>query len=863
MAELPRGTVTFLFTDIEGSTRLLQELGDRYAAALAEHRRVLREAFARHGGVEVDTQGDAFFVAFTRAFDAIAAAEEAQRGLAAGPIRVRIGLHTGEPLLTEEGYVGLDVHRAARIAAVGHGGQVVLSERTRELAEGSVALTELGRHRLKDLSEPERLYQLGAAEFPPLRSLNATNLPVQPTALVGRERELAEALALLHREDVRLLTLAGPGGTGKTRLALQVAAELVDEFKDGVFWVSLAALSEPEFVVPTVAQTLGARELPGEPIDVTLASHIDEKRMLLLLDNFEQVLEAAPSLGELLSHCPNLRLLVTSRAVLRLAAEHEYQVPPLPDEDTVALFSERARAIRPDFTPDAAVEQICRRLDGLPLAVELAAARIRLLSPAELLERLSTRLPLLTGGARDLPARQQTLRATIEWSHNLLEPTEQALFARLSVFAGSFALESAEEVCDADLETLSMLVEHSLVRRWGSGRFGMLETIREFADERLKDAGERTSVEGRLVDAALEFALAAEPQWRMADVDDWLSRFDLERDNLRRAIRIALDRGDVERALPVAAYLGWLWQERGLLEEGCEWHERALALARPGELEPGLEGYANFSLGALTAERGDSARGEELMRRGLPLLAAGGRAQDHALALYYLGLLIARRDADDAEELLRQSELEARRLGDVTLIAGALEGLGHCAADRGDRTRARTLCEEALAFDRPNPSHRVVSLVNLADILIVDGEVEEAKRLLDEALAISEQAGYARELAFVHLSRGYLELARGRRDAAVASLSAAHSIAEESGARGVLGDTVLGCAGVEARWGQPEEAVRLWSQARALGAPAGDESRGAGRSLELQLLEPLRDRLGKEAFERVWMAAQTEPAKGG
>src|SRR5437763_107397 len=365
-SHLPSGTVTFLFTDIEGSTRLLHELGDAYADALTEHRRVLREAFARHGGVEVDTQGDAFFIAFARASDALAAAEEAQSGLD-GPIRVRMGLHTGEPVVTDEGYVGIDVPRAARIAAVGHGGQVLVSQSTHALVD-TADLHDLGEHRLKDLTAPERIYQLGEAEFPPLKSLNQSNLPEQPTPFVGREKELAEVLQLMGDERVRLLTLTGPGGSGKTRLAVQAAAEVVDVHEHGVWWVGLQAVRDPELVVPAIGSALGAKSGPAE--------HIGSRRMLLVLDNLEQVVGAAPALGELLAACPKMKMVTTSRERLRLAAEQEYAVPPFLEQEGVGLLVARARAVRADFQPDEEVREICGRLDQLPLALELAAARV-------------------------------------------------------------------------------------------------------------------------------------------------------------------------------------------------------------------------------------------------------------------------------------------------------------------------------------------------------------------------------------------------------------------------------------------------------------------------------------------------------
>jgi len=522
--DLPSGTVTFLFTDIEGSTMLLHELGaEGYEQALAEHRRILRAAFERHGGAEVDTQGDAFFVAFPTAPGALHAAAEGTKGLAAGAIRVRMGIHTGTPLLGEEGYVGVDVHRAARIAACGHGGQVLISASTAALT-GTDVLRDLGEHRLKDLSAPERLYQLGEGEFPALKSLYRTNLPVPATPFLGREHELQQVLALL--EGARLLTLTGPGGTGKTRLGLQAAAEASDRYPHGVFWVPLAPLRDPELVLEMAGQALGAKD--------GLAEHVADKSLLLLLDNFEHVVEAAAGLAELLASCPNLHLLVTSRELLRLPAEQAYPVPPLEPEDGTELFLARARAIEPGFATGAAVPELCARLEQLPLALELAAARVRVLSPEQLLERLSGRLDLLKAG-RGVDARQETLRATIEWSHELLAEAERQLFARLAVFRGGCTLESAEQVCDADLDTLQSLVDKSLVRVREHDRFWMLETIREYAAERLQSSGEAEELRRRHAEHFLALAEETEPLAREVDPAT-LDRLEQEADNLRAAL---------------------------------------------------------------------------------------------------------------------------------------------------------------------------------------------------------------------------------------------------------------------------------------------------------------------------------------
>ena len=477
--KLPTGTVTFLFTDVEGSTRLLHSLGaEAYAEVLAEHRRVIREACAPEGGVEVDTQGDAFFFAFPTAPGALAAAAALTESLAPGPIHVRIGLHTGAPLVTEEAYVGADVHRAARIAGVAHGGQVLVSASSARLVE--LELKDLGEHRLKDLSAPERIYQFGDGDFPALKSLYRTNLPIPATPFLGREAELAEVVELLSEAELRLLTLTGPGGTGKTRLALQAAGLASDGYPDGVWWIPLAPLRDPSLVVGTAAQTLGSKN--------GLAEHIADKRMLCLFDNFEQVVMAARDLSSLVSACPNLDVLVTSRERLRVSREQTYPVPPLAESDGEALFVTRARAVDPAFVSSDAARELCVRLDELPLALELAAARTAIFSPEQLLEKLGERLDLLKG-ERDADPRQQTLRTTIEWSHDLLSENEKRLFRELAVFAGG---------CTSD--TLQSLLDKSLVRKRDSPvghRYWMLETIREYARERLEEAGDLDESTGR------------------------------------------------------------------------------------------------------------------------------------------------------------------------------------------------------------------------------------------------------------------------------------------------------------------------------------------------------------------------------
>ncbi len=482
-ADLPTGTVTFLFTDVEGSTRLLHELGpDAYADALAEHRRIVRDALAAHDGVEVDTQGDAFLVAFPTATGAIAAAREAQAALADGPIHVRMGLHTGVPTLAAEGYVGTDVHRGARVAALAHGGQIIVSASTAALLDGE-PLVELGTHRLKDFDGAVRLHQLGPGQFPPVRTPGSIELPVPTTPFLGRERELYDAISMVYDDEPRVLTITGPGGAGKTRFAIELARLLADDASGGTVFVALAPVRDVDLIVPAVAQALGAQE----PSTSGIASAVQGRRTHVVLDNVEHLLpHGARTVADIVFAAPALRVFVTGREALRIQGEREFDLPTLAEDEAIELFVTRARAVRPEVERSSAVAVICARLDRLPLAIELAAARTKLLAPEALLERLGQRLDLLRG-TRDAEERHATLRTTIQWSYDLLTDEERALFARLAVFAAGCTIDSAEVVCDADLETLESLLDKSLLRRriggLGEERFWMLETIREFAAE--------------------------------------------------------------------------------------------------------------------------------------------------------------------------------------------------------------------------------------------------------------------------------------------------------------------------------------------------------------------------------------------
>ena len=724
--DLPSGTVTFLFTDMEGSTKHLHALGaDAYAVALAEQRRVLREAFQAQGGVEVDTQGDAFFVAFPTAPGALAAASLAQEGLALGPIRVRMGVHTGTPTVTEEGYVGVDVHRAARIAACGHGGQVLVSSSTAALV-GTEGLRDLGEHRLKDLSAPERIHQLGPTDFPPLRSLHQTNLPIPVTPFLGRAAEVAEVTTLMAREDVRLLTLTGPGGTGKTRLALQAAAELADRYRDGVWWVSLGALRDPRLVLPSVAQVLGTKAGPAE--------HIAGRSMLLFFDNFEQVVAAGADIAGLLAACPALDVLVTSREPLHVSGEHEYAVPPLSPGESVDLFLARARAVNADVHADDSITSICRRLDHLPLAIELAAARMKALSSAQILERLEHRLPLLTGGARDLPERQRTLRAAIAWSDELLAPEERRLFARLAVFRGGCTLEDAEAVAEAGLDDLQSLVDKSLVRH-AEGRFAMLETIREYAAEQLAASGEAERMRVRHADRFLALAEGAEVELREGP-KELLDRLEREHDNLRAALDQLASSGEGERELRLAGAVGRFWYLRGHLLEGEHRLESALrANERP---TPGRAKVLNAAA-VMAINTGDLATARLRAEAARTLHRLLGDAWGAAYAEFMLANVANETgDHETARQLLTDSVATFRALGDdnYALVAGS--NLASVHRGLGDLDRARALYRETLVRARALGNVRIEALVlgDLAAILIEDGKVADGLTMVRESLRI-------------------------------------------------------------------------------------------------------------------------------
>lgn len=830
---LPSGTVTFLFTDIEGSTKRVHELGtERWQRVLTDHARLIRTPFAAQHGHEVRTEGDRFFYVFGTARQAVAAAAEAQRALSThawpfGTVKVRMGMHSGEavPAGSEAGadYVGYAVHHAARVGNAGHGGQVLLTSTTKDLLEGGrlpegVSLRDLGQHRLKDMSEPDRLYQLVIdgvdRDFLPLLTLDRAphNLPVQATSFVGREYELAQARELLER--TRLLALTGPGGTGKTRLSLQLAAEMVEQFPDGVWFVRLAPVRDPDLVASSIAQTLGVQVTgSATPMD-RLIEHLRKKRVLLVLDNFEQVIEAAADVSRLLAEAPQLKVIVTTRAVLHVYGEQEFPVPPLelPDlehlpelsklsmYEAVRLFIERARAARPEFAVTnenaPAVAGICARLDGLPLAIELAAAKVRILPPQAIYSRLGKSLDLLQSGARDLPPRQRTLRGAIAWSHDLLEPAPRLLFQRLAVFLGGASLSEIERVCGPAeqlggdvLEALTALVDQSLLRQQelaGEPRFPMLEVIREFAREKLDESGEASRIDERHMDAFVDLAERARPQLRAERQKQWLDRLEVEHGNLRAAFDRAVAAGHAERALRLVAALWRFWQFRGHLREGRQRAEQALAL-------PGAKEHARAYLGAVDA--------------------AGGLT-------YWLG------EVEPTRRYYTEQLDLARQLGDRVALANALYNYGFTfmvTEAQQDLVSARKLLDEALSVAREAGDTKVLAdvLWGIAGVLTQAREFVAAQRYYDEATDLYRRTGDHFGLAWASRSAGLNLLKQGLTAQARERIGEGIQLVVAAGDQSGLGILLNDMAEVARGEGDPVQAQRLRGASAMITAQTG------------------------------------------
>lgn len=907
-APLPSGTVTFLFTDIAGSTQLWERHPMSMRAALSDHDALLRAAVTRHGGAVIKGTGDGVIAAFALAEDALAAALDAQRALVSapwgetGPLQVRMAIHSGAAAPEAGDYFGPTLNRTARLLATGHGGQILLSLATAELLRdqlpASVQLRDLGGHRLKDLTRPEQILQVVApdlpAEFPPLRTLDARrhNLPAQSTALIGREREVAELCALLRRPEVRLVTLIGPGGTGKTRLALQATAELSEMFPQGVWFVSLAPVSNPELVLPTVANVLDIRELAGRTMAETLADALREQQLLLLLDNFEQVVAAAPELAALLSAAPGVKLLVTSREALHLSGEQLVAVPPLalPDlervvggatsleavgqYEAVQLFIERARAVRADFSVTnanaPAVAAICIRLDGLPLAIELAAARVRLFTPEALLNRLERRLTLLTGGPRDRPLRQQTLRDAITWSYALLSTEEQGLFCRLGVCAGGWSISAAAAVAAGDeieiMDQLAALADKSLLRQDagpdGEPRFSMLETIREYALEQLEQGGELRAAGERHAAYFLAWAETAAPELRGPRKGAWCDLMETDHDNLRAALRWLDAAPDQERLARLCVAIYQFWWIRGHWREGVRWLERCRAglpaeqrgarhsllraqvLAGLSWMAIGVsdfgaaEGFARESL-ALSEGAGEPALQADAWLglahavfglSDLPgTIAALSEAHAHYAAAgdqgnvaYTLSLIgygkFLQGDVDAGHAAQTQALALARACGDLNTAAAALCDLGLIAAVRRDFAAAEALLEEGMALRHAvgDRHGRSTDLTYLGIVAFAQGQFARAEGLHREALELRRALGDRRGMVAVLGNLARATSAQGDLQAALRWNGESLALAREIGYLNGYHWALLTAAAIAVAAGGHVQVARLLGAAEGL-----------------------------------------------
>jgi predicted ATPase/class 3 adenylate cyclase len=860
MSTLPTGTVTFFFSDIEGSTRLIQQLGGRYPDVLLAHHTIQREALAANGGHELRTEGDSFFIVFKSALEACAGAAAVQKMLAQhawpedGHVQVRIGLHTGEATLVGNEYLGLDVHRAARVASAGHGGQVLISETTRVLVDHALppglTLKDLGVHRLKDLARPERLCQLTVdglpSDFPPLKTLETTpnNLPTQLTSFIGRGDQVREAKQLMARS--RLLTLTGPGGTGKTRLSLQIAAELMDQFADGVFFVPLSAVHDAQLVPSAIAQALAISTTGSRrPIDALL-DHVREKRILLVLDNFEQVLEAAPIATQLLEGSTGLRVLVSSRIVLRVSGEQEFPVPPLalPDLkalpglaalsqfEAVRLFIERAVAVKPDFQATnenaPAIAGICERVDGLPLAIELAAARVKLFSPQALLSRLEKSLSALGSGARDAPARQQTLRGAILWSYDMLDGGGRRLLARFSVFARGGNLEQSEQVCGpaADpgedvLESLDQLADQSLLRRlpdFDEPRFLMLQTIRDFALERLEESGEAPLIRDRHLEAFIALAQKAQSHLFGPQRKGWLDRLENDHDNFRAALEWAISSGNAPQAMRLGGSFWRFWQMRGHLHEGRARLGQILALPTSGDF-PTERLAALEAAGGLAYWQADMEAAQRFYDENLELTRQVGDKRAIANAIYNdaFPMLVNRTNIPHSKVLFEEALPLFRELGDDGGVARTLWGLGNADYMGKNYGPAAATLQEARALFRTLDDRFMLawSTHTLGLVGVGNGDADLGKQCFTQALRLFVEA---QDVSGIILQLDNLSVtARLEGDPVRGTRLASAAVAQQTLTGTSLGALLSQREGRTGREGLTEtDAATAWSEGQAL-----------------------------------------------
>jgi predicted ATPase/class 3 adenylate cyclase len=924
MPTLPSGTVTFLFTDIEGSTKLWEQHPDAMKLALARHDALLRRAIETNNGYAFKTVGDAFYAVFPAAPEALIAALAGQRALQAEawgetPIRVRMALHTGTVDEREGDYFGPPINRVARLLSAGHGGQTLISLATQELVHNclptNASLRDLGEHRLKDLFRSEHVYQLDASDlpsqFPPIQTLDGklTNLPAQPTPFIGRERELAALLNLLRRADVRLVTLTGPGGTGKTRLSLQAAADLLEEYKHGVFFIALATLTDPELVISTIASVFNVHEAGGQSAETLLKDYLAEKQLLLVLDNLEQIIRAAPKIGELLSAAPQLKIVTSSREKLRVYGEHEYPVPPLalPDLkkkstvavlsqfEAVALFIQRAQAANLKFEITeqnaAAVAEVCVRLEGLPLAIELAAARSKLLTPQMILERLSSRLKGLTGGARNLPARQQTIRGMIDWSYDLLDEGEKRLFARLAVFVGGWTLEAAEAIGAEALpvavfDGLESLVDKSLVRQvegvGGEPHFTMLETLREYALEKLGESGEEEKVRNQHLEFFRKLAEATEPGLFGAKQKDSMERLEIERDNVRAALEWTLESKNesarIEEGLRLAGALYWFWHLGVHFVAGIDWLERLLALSQPQTVQAVVRAKALMALGWLLGVEMsrreietalDLGRAVSASLEGLTLYKQLGDKRGAAFALRSLSHAYWYSQPPDPERCAAAAEEGLalfRELGDKFGIAEMGTFLGYVARGQGDFDRAEIFFEEALPLRREVGSLDGIAwgLFQLGLLAVDRGNYEQAQALLQESRTVWGELNSREWVGHTTVNLAHLMLLQSNYQQAAALAEESLVEFRETGSKRYiagslffLGNAVLGLDDYERAGELIKESLRM--------SPATDQQLIAGLLQMLAGVEVRQARLQRSArlfgvAEAIFEATQVQLA---
>ena len=864
---LATGTVTFLFTDIEGSTRLWEEEPERMRPALARHDAISRTAVESHRGLVVKSTGDGVHAAFDDARDALAAAVDLQRALTdpattnGVPLRVRCGLHAGLVEHRDNDFFGPPLNRAARIMGVAHGGQVLLSQvvvdGVRDRLPAAVSLRDLGKVRLKDLSIPEHVYQVVhpqlRQDFPALRSLEATpnNLPQQATSFVGREKELAEVRQLLAR--ARMLTLTGSGGCGKTRLGLQLAADSLERFPDGAWLVELASLSDPGLVPQHVATVLGLKEELGKQISQTLREHLKDKRFLLLLDNCEHLLDACARLADaLLKWCPGVQILASSREALGIGGEQAYRVPSLslPDPkrahtsasvapfEAVQLFTDRARLARAEFQVTdqsaSALASICYRLDGIPLAIELAAARVRSLSVEEIDKKLDERFRLLTGGARTALPRQQTLRSLIDWSYDLLNDAEKQVLQRLAVFAGGWMLPAMEQVCAGDgieeggvLDLLTSLADKNLVLAEQNNehyRYRLLETVRQYARDRLLEHGDSGCWRSRHLVYFLQLAEQAEPHLTDAQQKAWIDRLENEHDNLRAALAWSLvEGGDAGSGLRLAGALGSFWSIRGFAGEGRGWLADCLAAAP--DATPAIRAKALCAAGVLAREQGEYAAAHSLLMEGLEFHRALGNRQGIAATLNNLGSLAREQgDYQRARAMHEEGLTIWRQMGDRRGISSSLNSLGNLARELGDHASARSFYEEGLAIDRERgDSHSIaISLNNLGGMASDLGDYAVARALHQESLAIRRELGDRRGIASSLTNLGGALDRLGDSVVARAQIEEALAIRRELGDRRGIAISLGALADVAHSRGDHYGAQGLYEESLAIRRALGD-----------------------------------------